>query len=103
MKDIFLVGACYVDTILSVPHYPEEDSKLRAESLAVRRGGNCPNSLEEGVEEPASSFIVRSLRTGSRTIVNYNGIDEMTVEEFKTVVARFTAGKNEAELGKNGS
>lgn len=30
----------------SVPYFPEEDTKLRASSLTVRRGGNCPNSLE---------------------------------------------------------
>ncbi|KAF4585564.1 Ribokinase-like protein [Ophiocordyceps camponoti-floridani] len=46
MKHLVLVGACYLDTILSVPHYPEEDSKLRATSLAIRRGGNCANALE---------------------------------------------------------
>ena len=40
------VGACAIDTILTVPHYPEEDSKLRATSLTRRRGGNCPNTLE---------------------------------------------------------
>ncbi|PKS05256.1 hypothetical protein jhhlp_008627 [Lomentospora prolificans] len=152
MQHIFLVGACYVDTILSVPFFPQEDSKLRAQSLTVRRGGNCPNSLEvlrqllrhapgsvgsaarthlvsclpdagsvatarikasfgaegdddgdgdgflgsciyrEGVEEPASSFIVRSLETGSRTIVNYNGLEEMTAEEFRAAVEGFRKG-----------
>lgn len=30
----------------SVPHFPEQDAKLRATSLSVRRGGNCGNSLE---------------------------------------------------------
>ncbi|KAM0335804.1 hypothetical protein ACHAQA_000854 [Verticillium albo-atrum] len=29
-----------------VPHYPHEDEKLRATDLEVRRGGNCPNSLQ---------------------------------------------------------
>ncbi|PHH71635.1 hypothetical protein CDD82_6399 [Ophiocordyceps australis] len=43
---LVLVGACYVDTILTVPHFPAQDSKLRATSLSVRRGGNCPNTLE---------------------------------------------------------
>lgn len=32
--------------IYSVDHYPNEDEKLRASSLARRRGGNCPNTLE---------------------------------------------------------
>lgn len=45
-QHIVLVGACYLDTILSVPRYPREDEKLRATELQVRRGGNCPNSLQ---------------------------------------------------------
>ncbi|KAI0490688.1 Ribokinase-like protein [Xylaria cf. heliscus] len=143
--NLVCVGACYLDTILSVPHYPDEDSKLRASSLQVRRGGNCPNTLEvlqqflreergdhESVkvrpylvtclpcrnapatvqiiesfgvdspvdfsqcifrdenEQPASSYIIRSLATGSRTIVNYNGLAEMTFHEF--VVAAESVG-----------
>ncbi|EPE02944.1 pfkb family kinase [Ophiostoma piceae UAMH 11346] len=46
MQHLIFVGACYVDTILSVPHFPGEDDKLRATSMQVRRGGNCPNSIE---------------------------------------------------------
>ncbi|KAK2742123.1 pfkb family kinase [Colletotrichum kahawae] len=30
----------------SIPRFPEEDAKLRATSLRVRRGGNCPNTIE---------------------------------------------------------
>ncbi|SPN98912.1 uncharacterized protein DNG_01951 [Cephalotrichum gorgonifer] len=150
MKHIFLVGACYLDTILSVPHYPEEDSKLRAQTLSTRRGGNCPNTTEvlsqlltpdaelhlisclpdassaaaakikasfsspsstssgeqragevgvqrgarvdlsmcihrAGIEEAASSFVIRSVKTGSRTIVNYSGLEEMSADEFRAV------------------
>ncbi|TRX95384.1 hypothetical protein FHL15_003715 [Xylaria flabelliformis] len=135
--NLVCVGACYLDTILSVPHYPAEDSKLRASSLQVRRGGNCPNTLEvlqqllqqeqgndESVkvrpylvtclpsrhapattqiiesfgvdspvdfsqcifrdehEQPASSYIIRSSATGSRTLVNYNELAEMSFHEF---------------------
>lgn len=29
-----------------MPRFPEEDSKLRATNLRIRRGGNCPNTLE---------------------------------------------------------
>jgi len=133
---------------ISVPHYPEEDSKLRATRLQVRRGGNCPNTLEvlaqlfpgttaaavgseeavhlylvsslpsadsqatsriresfgagsankvnlshclfrSGVQEPASSYIIRSGATGSRTLVNYNELPEMTLEEFAEVADGF--------------
>ena len=122
----------------SVPHYPEEDSKLRATRIKVRRGGNCPTALEvlqqllEGREdlrlylvsclpdrasaaaervaasfgadskvdfrhciyrsghaEAASSYIIRSDQSGSRTIVNYNDLPEMTTTEFARIVAQF--------------
>lgn len=36
----------------------------------------------EQFQEPASSYIIKSQSTGSRTIVNYNELPEMTVEEF---------------------
>ncbi|KAL2140181.1 hypothetical protein VTI28DRAFT_4105 [Corynascus sepedonium] len=128
----------------SVPHFPAEDSKLRATSLQTRRGGNCPNSLEvlaqllaagpypelpqlklhlvsclpgaraaatakilsslgggdgnvdcshclyrEGHNEPASSYIIRSTKTGSRTIVNFNDLPEMTTDEFERIADAF--------------
>ncbi|KAK4181451.1 Ribokinase-like protein [Triangularia setosa] len=150
MKHLVLTGACALDTILTVPAFPAEDAKQRASSLQVRRGGNCPNTLEvlhylfsspeqdeikahlisalpspdspaitkihssfgpgsgkidftqclyrEGHTEPASSYIIRSLETGSRTVVNYNDLPEMTAEEFKTIADRLLAGS----AGDNG-
>jgi ketohexokinase len=143
MYAIICVGAIYLDTILVVPHYPEEDKKLRATNLLVRRGGNCGNTLEvleqlvyreslqvadredrtasedlplylisvlpnkssdaaasiqasfrhvkldatciyrQGSNTAASSYIIRSDETGSRTIVSYNGLEEMTTSEFE--------------------
>lgn len=131
--------------ILSVPHFPQEDSKLRATNLQIRRGGNCPNSLEvlqqlfqvgdyikqylvsclpqqssaatarilssfnqdgasnisfeyciyrQDSTEPASSYIIRGEKTGSRTIVNYNDLLEMTLEEFSKVTANFSSDQD---------
>ncbi|EME89156.1 uncharacterized protein MYCFIDRAFT_210004 [Pseudocercospora fijiensis CIRAD86] len=138
-----LVGACYIDTILSVSKYPAEDDKLRANSLEKRRGGNAANSLEvlqqlsipngrsidlslicplpktdsaatkfiresfapnvdlslslcrETSSEAASSFIIRSIESGSRTIVNYNDLAEMSLGEFQDLVKQRTKAKNE--------
>ncbi|KAJ6782981.1 hypothetical protein PWT90_08360 [Aphanocladium album] len=150
-----MIGACYLDTILTVSHYPEEDTKLRASNLETRRGGNCPNSLEvlqqlvlcqgdehkgdanppsdhpgkpehrlhlvsclpkrdspathqilqsfgsdtsisfkhciyrENATEAASSYIIRSRQTDSRTLVNHNPLEEMTVAEFEAVASDF--------------
>lgn len=41
---------------------------------------------QEGFEEPASCYIIKSQFTGSRTIVNYNDLPEMTLEEFTGAV-----------------
>jgi ketohexokinase len=32
--------------LLSLPHYPKEDEKLRATDLVTRVGGNVPNTLQ---------------------------------------------------------
>ncbi|EEH39772.2 hypothetical protein PAAG_01961 [Paracoccidioides lutzii Pb01] len=154
MRALVTIGACYLDTILTVDHYPGEDEKLRASSISRRRGGNTLNTLEvlqqllesrsqnaqaaegdghtningdnsrndvdntpplyavavlpaksspaireikasfgpdvdlqhliyrEECSEPASSYIIKSTSTGTRTIVNYNELPEMTVAEF---------------------
>ena len=39
----------------------------------------------EQYAEPASSYIIKSQSSGSRTIVNYNELPEMTVDEFKRI------------------
>jgi ketohexokinase len=156
MTTLLVIGACYLDTILTVPYYPTEDEKLRATDLTHRRGGNGPNTLEvlsqllplqllaqpqssssspspspfpyppkpvslalcsvlpsqhspataqiasslgpnvdlstcihrEECTEAASSYIIRSSDTGSRTIVNYNGLPEMTLDEFRIVCGK---------------
>lgn len=139
---IVCVGAVYIDTILTVPHFPQEDSKLRAKKITRRRGGNTANTLEvlaqlvehdpfpssghkwtpeepgtwlhlhsvlpshssnatrfikaslpginleksifrQDHDEAASSYIIQSQATLSRTIVSLNQLPEMTTDEFK--------------------
>lgn len=38
--------------------------------------------FREDQRQPASSYIIRSEATGSRTLVNYNDLPEMTIGEF---------------------
>lgn len=42
----------------------------------------------EAFHEPASSYIISSKATSSRTIVNYNELPEMTHDEFNKLVDR---------------
>ena len=49
-----------------------------------------------GHQQAASSYIIRSKETGSRTVLNYNGLPEISVDEFVAVVERFrTISKGE--------
>lgn len=51
---------------------------------------NC--ICREDNDEPASSYIIRSSANESRTIINYNALREMSVEEFATVVDKMGQG-----------
>lgn len=42
----------------------------------------CHSIYRENFQEPASCYIIKSQSTGSRTIVNYNELPDMTVEDF---------------------
>ncbi|CAJ0554186.1 Ff.00g126980.m01.CDS01 [Fusarium sp. VM40] len=146
MKHLIVVGACYLDTILknvtlvyTLMTWTSTDLPL---VLNIRRGGNCPNSLQvleqlvgdrdalqlhlvsplpdasssatrrvvssfgsqskidfsrclyrEGRTEAASSYILRSQETGSRTVINYNDLPEMTEDEFGNIARSFEAGE----------
>ena len=39
----------------------------------------------EGFSEPASSYVIRSSSTDSRTLINYNELPEMTSNEFTAI------------------
>lgn len=45
--------------------------------------------FRSGHTEAASSYIFRSEATGSRTLVNYNGLPEMTLQEFADIAKGF--------------
>ena len=50
-------------------------------------------------QDPASSYIIRSTATQSRTIVNYNDLAEMTVDEFVTIVDTFAQKPDGGDCG----
>jgi ketohexokinase len=43
----------------------------------------------EDKTEPASSYVIRSQHNGSRTIVNFSDLEEMTLPEFAAIAASF--------------
>ena len=45
MRDIVGIGACVFDTLMNLPHYPKEDTKLRADNVKCAGGGPCATGL----------------------------------------------------------
>ncbi|KAI4234073.1 MAG: hypothetical protein LQ349_004004 [Xanthoria aureola] len=70
----------------SSPAYQEISASFNASTDLA----NC--ICRPDVNEPASSYIVRSRQVDSRTIINYNGLPEMTTAEFASVADKL--GKN---------
>ncbi|TGZ83645.1 Ribokinase-like protein [Ascodesmis nigricans] len=136
---ILALGALFEDTILTLPRYPLEDTKLRAHSRSTRIGGNTINMFEvlhqlsphvecvfggavgsqdschwikeslekQGIQShlifretaldpgPATSTIICTQDTGSRTIVTCgNGIDEPSGQEILDTFLPQTTGPN---------
>lgn len=50
--------------------------------------------------EAASSYIIKSEKADSRTIVNYNELAEMTVDEFINAANNIVAGVDESRNGR---
>lgn len=50
------IGACVMDTLITVPHYPTEDTKLRAEGTVLAGGGPTATGIV------AASKLGESLR-----------------------------------------
>ncbi|KAI5782739.1 Ribokinase-like protein [Geopyxis carbonaria] len=49
------LGALYEDTVLTLPHFPAEDSKLRATARTTRLGGNILNTFGVLSSSPPST------------------------------------------------
>jgi ketohexokinase len=66
---------------------PSVASPSAAEIKASLPSVSLEHSIYRPVQDPASSYILRSAATGSRTIVNHQPLEEMTVEEFEHAVS----------------
>ncbi len=45
MSKVVGIGACVMDTLITVPHFPTEDTKLRAESTKLAGGGPAATGI----------------------------------------------------------
>lgn len=65
MEKIVGIGACVMDTLISVPHYPKEDTKLRAEQLRPAGGGPVGTGLVAAAKLGADCAYIGTLSDDS--------------------------------------
>ena len=65
MGDIVGIGACVMDTLITVPHYPTEDTKLRALSSKPAGGGPVATGLVAAAKLGAATAYVGVLSDDS--------------------------------------
>ncbi|CAK7202354.1 hypothetical protein SEUCBS139899_005077 [Sporothrix eucalyptigena] len=79
--------------IAVLPACDASASTMIAESFGPPADVPAPNLdlclYRSGHSMPASSYIIRSAATSSRTIVNYYGLPDMEAEEFQEAAGRF--------------
>lgn len=65
MSEIVGIGANVYDTLITVPEYPREDTKLRAEGLKECGGGPCATGLVAAAKLGASAAYIGALAADS--------------------------------------
>ena len=75
MSKIVGIGACVMDTLITVERYPDEDTKMRAESVKVAGGG------------PTATGIVAAQKLGEDTafigVLSDDNGGKFLMEDFK--------------------
>lgn len=79
--------ALHLVTVL--PNRESAATKKVVSSFAGGRVNLTHSVYREDHTEAASCYVLHSQATGSRTIVNHNGLDDMTTEEFINIAAAF--------------
>lgn len=65
MKNVVGIGACVMDTLINLPHFPQEDSKIRADSSKQAGGGPVATGLCAAARLGASAEYIGVLSDDS--------------------------------------
>ena len=60
------IGACVADTLMSIPYYPKEDTKLRATASKMAGGGPCATGLVAAAKLGAKASYIGNLAQDSQ-------------------------------------
>ena len=75
------IGACVMDTLVSVPRYPDEDTKLRADDTRLAGGG------------PVATGLVAAAKLGEDTafigVLADDNAGQFLIKDFKVYSSKY--------------
>lgn len=104
MKKIVGIGANVCDTLISIPNYPQEDTKLRAEAIVMSGGGPCATGLCAAAKLGADCAYIGTLTDDSAGEFLKTDLEKYGVStEYVTINPGFTSFSSYIWLAKDSS
>lgn len=92
MKKIVGIGANVCDTLITIPHYPSEDTKLRASSVIQSGGGPCATGLVAAAKLGAECAYIGTLTDDSAGMFLKDDLKKYGVStELVTILRGYTS------------
>ena len=92
MNTIVGIGANVCDTLITVPSYPKEDTKLRADTISQSGGGPCATGLVAAAKLGGKCAYIGTLTDDSAGEFLLNDLKKYGVStEFVTVIPGYTS------------
>lgn len=86
--------ALQLHLVSPLPNTSSSATRHIISSFGAESNINFAHCIYRGAStEAASSYIIRSEESGSRTLVNYNDLQEMTQDEFEPIARGFDPGQ----------
>lgn len=102
MKKIVGIGANVCDMLITIPHYPSEDTKLRASSVIQSGGGPCATGLVAAAKLGADCSYIGTLTDDGAGVFLKNDLEKYNVStELVTTVGGYTSFSSYVLLSEN--
>lgn len=92
MSRIVGIGANVCDTLITIPHYPAEDTKLRASTVVQSGGGPCATGLVAAAKLGADCAYIGTITDDSAGVFLMEDLKKYGVStEFVTIESGYTS------------
>lgn len=102
MREIVGIGANVCDMLITIPHYPAENTKLRASSVMQSGGGPCATGLVAAAKLGADCAYIGTLTDDGAGVFLKNDLEKYNVStEFVKVNSGYTSFSSYILLSEN--